>query len=107
MAELPLHPTEPHHAGCAVPPQGPTPHGTPPSQRLRCPHCHNPIQLADERDARVAMHASAQACDRRLDVEQRRRRALSQRDDDPGLDQRDLAVEIGTAGFRLERRRRG
>ena len=46
MADLPLHPTEPHRAGPAAPP--PTlPHGTPPSQRLRCPHCHNPIQLAD------------------------------------------------------------
>ncbi len=41
VAELPLHPTEPH---LAAPPQG---NGTSPSQRLRCPHCHNPIQLAD------------------------------------------------------------
>jgi WD40 repeat protein/serine/threonine protein kinase len=33
------------------PPAGaetPAPDGTPPSRRFRCPHCHNPIQLADD-----------------------------------------------------------
>ncbi|HKI31171.1 MAG TPA: protein kinase [Gemmataceae bacterium] len=44
MPELPLHPTEPLPTQPAVPPQA---NGTPPWQRLRCPHCHNPIQLGD------------------------------------------------------------
>jgi WD40 repeat protein len=31
----------------------PAAHSTPPSQRFRCPHCHNPIQLADDHSEEV------------------------------------------------------
>jgi len=46
MPELPEQRTEPLLTAPAVHPPPPG-DGTPPSQRLRCPHCHNPIQLAD------------------------------------------------------------
>jgi serine/threonine-protein kinase len=32
---------------------GPAAHSTPPTQRFRCPHCHNPIQLADDHSEEV------------------------------------------------------
>ncbi|HKI36343.1 MAG TPA: protein kinase [Gemmataceae bacterium] len=53
MPELPLHPTEPLPTQPAAPPQAPPTNGTPPSQRVRCPHCHNPIQLADDHSDEV------------------------------------------------------
>jgi WD40 repeat protein/serine/threonine protein kinase len=31
----------------------PAAHSTPPTQRFRCPHCHNPIQLADDHSEEV------------------------------------------------------
>src|SRR6516162_8311505 len=41
------HPTDPFPTEATGSPQPAPPSTTPPSQRLRCPHCHNPIQLAD------------------------------------------------------------
>ena len=58
----------------------------------------------DQRDAFIAIDAAAQACDRRFDIEQRRRGALSQRHDDLRLDERNLAVEIRAASLGFERR---
>ena len=54
----------------------------------------------DQRRAAVAMHAIAQARDRRVDVEQRARRALAQRDDQLRRDQLDLPIEIRAARLR-------
>ena len=57
----------------------------------------------DERNAAVPVNAPAQARDRRVGFEQRRCRALAQRDDQLRPDQRGLAVEIGTARLDLAR----
>jgi WD40 repeat protein/tetratricopeptide (TPR) repeat protein len=63
---------DPASAGTVRPqpehPQQPT---TPPADRLRCPHCHNPIQLADGHSDEVlcpACGGSFQVCDARPTV---------------------------------------
>ena len=48
----------------------------------------------DQRNAVVAMNPSAKARDRRFRVQQSRRRALAQGDDELGLDQGDLAIQL-------------
>ncbi len=47
MPQLPDQPTLPLPTSPGGSPPVPALHSTPSSQRLRCPHCHNPIQLAD------------------------------------------------------------
>src|SRR5439155_13321107 len=54
MPDLPPRPSQtlPVNPGGADvtrthPDEPPASHSTPPSQRLRCPHCHNPLHLAD------------------------------------------------------------
>src|SRR4030095_2402034 len=51
----------------------------------------------NERHALVTVNAAAQARDRRIDIEQRRRGALSQRDDDLRTDQSNLPIEVWPA----------
>src|SRR5262249_34544547 len=60
----------------------------------------------DERDVAIAMDATPQARDARVPVEQRGGRAAPERDDDLRANQCDLAIEIRTTRFDLERLRR-
>src|SRR5258706_2244997 len=59
-----------------------------------------------ERRALVAMHPAAQAGEARFGVEQPHRRGLAEGDDEPGLDELDLPVEVGRARGGLLRRGR-
>ncbi|HEV3261906.1 MAG TPA: protein kinase [Gemmataceae bacterium] len=51
--QFPVHATTADLALTSAPGRRPTGDSTPSTQRFRCPHCHNPIQLADDHSDEV------------------------------------------------------